>query len=408
MQSDNEKGNLERGGEAGWSAPVLGLGHGAALPRVARGENDVLYMEDGHRCIDLFSGHGSVWLGHGNREIVGRVAEQLKGAWNTGGLPTAIGAEAAGLIESFFPGSHYGAALYSTGMEAAEFAMRVARVATGRGGVVGFEGSMHGKSMATAHLGWDNGDAVSLPGFRRLPFVQSECEGKILEQLEEELRGGGVSAVFVEPIQGCSAGHAATDGFYERVLEMCREHGAVSVFDEILTGFYRTGEAFCFARLKGVPDIVLIGKAMGNGFPVSGVVVNREIAVQKRMLPGSTFAANPLAAAAVAATLKRMGVMPMGAMVGALEGIITRGLCPLREVGVGVRGRGAMWILELPDGVEVWRIVAACYRRGVLAGCTGRQIRVLPPVTIELGNLEMACSVLREEVTAVLHGRVST
>jgi acetylornithine/succinyldiaminopimelate/putrescine aminotransferase len=408
MQSDSDKGILVREGEPAWSAPVHGFAQGAPLPRVVGGENDVLYMEDGHRCIDLFSGHGSVWLGHGNREIVERVGEQLKGAWNTGGLPTVAGADAAELIESFFPGSHYAAALYSTGMEAAEFAIRVARVATGRVGVVGFEGSMHGKSLATAYLGWDNGDALHLPGFHRLPFVQSASEDKILVQLEQVLGGGGVSAVFVEPIQGCSAGHAGSTGFYERVLEMCREHGAVSVFDEILTGFFRTGEAFCFARLKGVPDIVLIGKAMGNGFPVSGVVVNRRIAVQKSMLPGSTFAANPLAAAAVAATLKRMGAMPMGAMVAELEQIITLRLCPLRELGVGVRGKGAMWIIELPAGAEVWKIVAACYRRGVLAGCTGRQIRVLPPATIDLGNLELACLVLQEEVTAVLHGRVST
>ena len=405
MQSDDGRVNSLRAAHPTWSAPAAAFALNAALPRVARAENDVLYMDDRHRCIDLFCGHGSVWLGHGNQEIVARVSEQLKGAWNTGGLPTASAAEAAQLIERLFPSSHYAAALYSTGMEAAEFAIRVARVATGRLGVVGFEGSMHGKSMATAYLGWDNRDGLRLPELHRLPFVQTASENQILDQLRQVLSSGGISAVFVEPIQGSNGGRAASPAFYGHMVEMCREFGVVSIFDEILSGFYRTGVPFCFTEIGGVPDVVLIGKSMGNGFPVSGVVLNKRISIESRMLPGSTFAGNPLATAAVAATLNTMRSMPLARMVAAIEQVITAKLCPLREVGVAVRGRGAMWILELPIGQDVREIVARCYGRGVLVGATGRQIRVLPAATIDRANLELACSIIGEQILAVIHGR---
>src|SRR4051812_34668870 len=99
--------------------------------RISRAENDILIDEDEGRLIDLFSGNGTVWLGHANRKIVGRVAAQLEKVWITGGLVTRVHLEAVSAIESLFPPSHRVGGLYSTGMEAAEFAIRVARHATG-------------------------------------------------------------------------------------------------------------------------------------------------------------------------------------------------------------------------------------------------------------------------------------
>ena len=373
--------------------------------RIARAENDLLFTEDGQRYIDLFSAHGTTWLGHANKSIAADIAEQLQRVWITGGLETAVAAEAKALIETFFPPTHGLAALYSTGMEAAEFAIRVARRVTGKNGVVGFENSMHGKSLATAYLGWDNKDGVSLPEFHRLPLLHLSSEADILRRLEEVLEQRPISAVFVEPVQGSGGGHVASTRFCEEVFRLCRARGVLLVFDEILTGFYRTGTPFCFSAMGFVPDIVLVGKAMGNGFPVSGVVADRRYAIQKEMLPGSTYAGNPLAAAAVVATLRQIKGMDLSGKIAQIERMVLAALDPLLQIGVAVRGKGAIWIIELPRGWDVEEVAVNIYRAGVCVGYAGRHIRILPAATITLENLSRACAVVVGELVRTSHGR---
>lgn len=173
---------------------------------------------------------------------------------------------------------------------------------------------------------------------------------------------------------------------------------ALTVFDEILTGFHRTGMAFLFCELCTMPDIVLIGKAMGNGFPVSGVVVRRDIAITPGMLPGSTFAGNPLAAAAVTGTLKQMKRLDLPGMVAAIEQIIVENLTEVRDLGIALRGQGAMWIMELAESMDAEAIVANIYRRGAFVSFAGRFIRILPAATIRADNLANACRTVKEEL----------
>jgi acetylornithine/succinyldiaminopimelate/putrescine aminotransferase len=288
-------------------------------------------------------------------------------------------------------------------MEAAEFALRVARAVTGKNGMVGFERSMHGKSLATAHLGWDNHDGLHLPGFTRLPFVRTCSEEEILSQLTDVLLTQTVSAVFVEPLQASGGGHMASKPFYNELARLCSRHGALTIFDELLTGFYRTGSAFFFADLDFVPDMVLIGKSLGNGFPVSGVVVDRRFPVSPAMLPGSTYSGNPLAAAAVRATLRQMRSLDLPARVHSIEEAIVETLGPLRDRGIAVRGRGALWILELSEEIDVEATVIAIYERGVAVGFTGRILRLIPAATIDLARLRRACSIIAEEIERHFH-----
>lgn len=372
--------------------------------RIARAENDLLFDEAGNRLIDLFSAHGTAWLGHADPQIAAAVAEQLRRVWITGGLETPVLVEARKLVERFFPPSHGLAAFTSTGMEAAELALRVARVATGRTGVVGFARNMHGKSLATAYLGWDNRDGLCLPGFHRLPYVPEVSETEALGRLAAVLADGSVGAVFVEPLQGCGGGHGASAEFAREARRLCTAHGALLVFDEILTGFYRTGAPFLFATEGVVPDIILIGKAMGNGFPVAGVVVDRRYPIRKEMLPGSTFAGNPLAASAVAATLRRMSELDLPALVARIEETVTAQLAPVRQAGFPVRGRGAFWVIELPPDVDVEALVVRIYQRGVAVGFAGPHLRLLPAATIDPGRLAEGCAVVADEVARARHG----
>jgi acetylornithine/succinyldiaminopimelate/putrescine aminotransferase len=371
-------------------------------PRIVRAANDLLYAADGRCYIDLFSAHGATWQGHSHPGISAEIAAQLNDVWVIGGLDSAVCAEAQAQIETFFPSSHAVAALYSTGMEAAEFALRFARAVTGRNGVAGFANSMHGKSLATAYLGWDNRDGMQLPAFHRLPFLQDHPEGDVLARLETLLRGHDVGAVMVEPLQGSGGGRMASAAFHATAARLCREQGALLVFDEILTGFHRTGAAFRFQSLGITPDVVLIGKALGNGFPVSAVVADRRYAVRPAMLPGSTFAGNPLACAAVRATLRHMRALDLESRVAAIEDVVTRHLGWLAQTPVALRGLGAMWVIELPAEMEMEPLVAGIYGAGVCVGFAGHQFRLLPAATIEPRHLERACTVVAEHLARVM------
>ena len=155
------------------------------------------------------------------------------------------------------------------------------------------------------------------------------------------------------------------------------------------------------------PDIVLIGKAMGNGFPVSGVVVDRTIDITSEMLPGSTFSGNPLAAAAVAATLSQMQNLPLRSTVARIGDAIATTLGPLRDAGVAVRGRGAMWVLEFPAGVNVGDVAERVLDAGVVASVVGSYIRLLPAATIPMDHLVQACTAIRDAGLAVCSGHAS-
>jgi acetylornithine/succinyldiaminopimelate/putrescine aminotransferase len=363
-------------------------------PVIQRAANDLLYAEDGRTYIDLFSAHGAVFLGHAEPSIARAISQQLDRVWLTGGLDTPLTAAATSAVESFFPGDYTLAALYSTGMEAAEFALRFARVATGQAGVIGYENSMHGKSMATAFLGWDNRDQIDLPQIHRLPFLQRSSEAEILQQTQEVLTNGDVSAIFIEPIQGSAGAVAASARFYRELGRLARQHRALLVVDEILTGFHRTGPAFCFMDLGLEPDLVLIGKTLGNGFPVSGVIANRRHALQPQMLAGSTYAGNALACAAVVATLERLRDIDAVSCVEQIAHAIESHLGPLRSDTLKLRGKGALCMVELATAQQAQDAALAIYRGGVCVGIAGRYLRLLPAATIEPANLERGCGVV--------------
>jgi acetylornithine/succinyldiaminopimelate/putrescine aminotransferase len=370
-------------------------------PRIASAANDLLVGEDGTRYIDLFTAHGTTWLGHAHPAVTQGIREQLEKVWITGGLPTATLDRARTALEAWFPATHRLVALYSTGMEAMEFALRVARVATGRAGAVGFANSMHGKSLVTAQLGWAQDPDVAATHVHRLPFLDSGSEEAILQRLGVVLETRTIGAVCIEPIQGCGAGRMASPAFHAAVARLCRVHGVLLVFDELLTGFHRTGPAFMHRALGVEPDLVVVGKALANGFPASAVVADRAVAITPPMLPGSTYSGNALACAAIAATLDVLAKLDVEGRVERIGAAVDAALAPVRDAGIVVRGRGALWFIECAsDGVAEQAVIAS-YRAGVCVGYAGRQIRLLPAATIEPRHLERgACAVAKAAIDA--------
>ena len=375
------------------------------FPIIVSGLNDILVAADGKRYIDLVSANGAALLGHAHPGIGAAIAAQLGELWLIGNLPTPVYLDAKHEVEHLFPQNFQLSGFYSTGMEAAEFALRVARTITGKNGVAGFENSMHGKSLATASLTWNNGDGLHIPGWHRLPFLPRLGEDDILAEVARTLAMQPVGALLVESLLGSAGGHMASPEFYRALAGLAREHGTLLVWDEILTGFHRTGHAFRFLELGVTPDVVLIGKACGNGFPVSGVVVARQHAPSQRMLPGSTYANNPLACTAVGATLRHMGALDMGARAAAVAQVVREHLGWLDESPIALRGQGALWVVELPASADLGALVQGLFDDGVCVGHSGRQFRIMPAATIEPAHLEQACAVISARLRQLEPGR---
>ena len=198
-------------------------------------------------------------------------------------------------------------------------------------------------------------------------------------------------------MQGSGGGYSASGGFYRKVAEQCRRAGALLVFDEILSGFLSDRRTLLFFRSgRNSRYRALLGKAMGNGFPVSGVVVDRRHTIVASMLPGSTYAGNPLASAAICATLDELDRVGIADRVASIEATIKKALAPLPESGVPVRGRGALWIIELASGDDAHRLALQLFNRGVFVSYAGRYLRLLPAATAELENLASACAIVQE------------
>lgn len=356
---------------------------------ILRGEGSTVHTRDGRALTDLACGFGSVFLGHAHPDIVAPVQDQLARIWSGGSYPTAIQEEARSLIADLLPPGFRPCGLYSTGMESVEFALRIAASHTGRNHFVGFACSMHGKSTLTAGLCWENA-SIGSDRAHMLPFIGSVPEADILDRLATLLATGTIAAVLVEPIQGSNGCLRASPWFYRQLIELCRQHGALSIFDEILTGLYRSGPRFCAEMLGASPDVMVFAKCLGNGFPVSSVAVLDHIPLRPGALPGSTFASNSLAAAAVVATLRLMQRLPMQELVADIELVLEQALHPCRLAGIGVRGSGALWALELGSHVEMVPLLQEIHQR-VLVTAQRQFIRLLPAANIEPGVLLAAC-----------------
>lgn len=372
---------------------------------VVAAQDDLLYTSDGRELIDLFNAHGTTWLGHRRPEVRDALARQMDQVWITGGLPTPAVQAMRERVARFLPPGLALASLASTGMEANEQALRVARVHTGRNGALGLAGAMHGKSLATATLAWDNGDGLALPGFHRVAAGPGIDEARTLAAIDAALAGGNVAALYLEPVHGTSFGWEASPAFYRAVRELTTRHGALLVYDEILTGCHRTGTAFRCQAHGVEPDILVFGKALGNGFPVAAIALRASLPVLPHMLLGSTYSNNALAAAAVEATLGCIEGLDAPALVAAIEATVLRHLGWATEgEQPRLRGCGAMWVVRFDSGEQALACATGLAAAGVCVGLHGRQMRLLPALTIAPERLDRACAQVARSVAASLAG----
>ena len=404
---------------------------------MARGAGCTLYDEDGNEYIDFIAGIGVGSVGHCHPHYVEALKRQVE-RLTFGSFTTETRARFLELLGSLTPEGLTRIQMFSGGAEAVEAALRLAKAATGKREVIGFWGGFHGKTGGVLgllgsefkhHLG------PFMPGQYLSPYADCyrcplrlrypDCGIACAEYLRDVIRyqtGGEIAAIIVEPIQGTAGNVVPPDGFLRAVQAIAREHGALLIVDEMLSGFGRTGAMWGCEHDAVVPDIMTVGKGMGGGFPLSGVISTDELTSKKPWsnpsASSSSYGGNPLAAAAGLAALQiivkevlvanadRVG----RAMLAGLEAMKDKHRC----VGE-VRGKGLMLGIELvadrkskePIAREVTRtLYQECLRRGLVAMTYSHAIRINPPLVIREETALAGLAILDEalEATSQAHG----
>jgi len=328
----------------------------------------------GAEYLDLYAGFGVFSLGRNHPYVRDQLMSVM--AAEPANLPqigvtTLAGALAEELVGRA-PDPIDAAVLCSSGTEAVEAALKLARAATGRGRVVYCERGFHGLTLGSLSV---NGNdefrdrfGALLPGFSAVGFGD-------LEALRRELAAGDVAAFIVEPIQGKGV-YVAPDGYLRDAGALCRDAGALLIVDEVQTGLGRTGKLLCLEHFEGVsPDMVTLSKALSGGFvPVGATLCSRAVfertfdSMENSVVHGSTFGNNDFAAAAGLATLRVLDdedLVERARSLGALLMELTAPLVERYEVVRAVRGLGLMWGIELgpPSGRAARRLWEAIERR---------------------------------------------
>jgi 4-aminobutyrate aminotransferase / (S)-3-amino-2-methylpropionate transaminase / 5-aminovalerate transaminase len=379
---------------------------------------------DGNSYADLGSGIAVTTVGNADPAVVAAVGEQVGRFTHTCFMITPYDAyvEVAERLNALTPGDFAKrTALFSTGAEAVENAVKVARAFTGKQAVVVFDHAYHGRTnltmaMTAKNMPYKNGFGPFAPEVYRAPLSYPFRDGldgpaaaaRAIAVIEKQVGAANLAAIVVEPIQGEGGFIVPAPGFLPAVAAWAKENGVVFVADEVQTGIARTGAVFA-SSLEGVePDLVTIAKGVAGGMPLAAVTGRAEIL--DAPVPGGlggTYGGNPAACAAAIATLDAVEREDLPARARELEAVLLRRLRALAAADprVGdVRGRGAMVAVELvrpgttePDAALAKRVAADAARRGVVVltcGTDGNVLRFLPPLSIPDALLEEAFDVL--------------
>jgi len=405
-------------------------GVGTAFPVfIERAGGGVLVDVDGNSLIDLGSGIAVTSVGNSAPKVVRAVTDQVAAFTHTCFMITPYQGyvEVCEQLAELTPGDHAKkSALFNSGSEAVENAVKIARHATGRTAIVVFDHAYHGRTNLTMALTAKNmpykhkfgpfaGDIYRMPmsyPFRDGGLSGAEAAAKAIEQITIQVGADNVAAVLIEPIQGEGGFVVPADGFLPAVAAWCKDNGALLVADEIQTGFCRTGNWFASEHEGVVPDLITTAKGIAGGLPLAAVTGRAELmdAVHPSGL-GGTYGGNPVACAAALGTIATMRELDLAGAARAIETTMLERLRAIqsRHPAIGdIRGRGAMIAMELvepgttePDTALTAAIAKACHAEGVVvltAGTYGNVLRFLPPLVIPQHLLDEGLDVLERAI----------
>ena len=357
-----------------------------------RGEGSTVWDTSGKSYLDLYGGHAVAATGHCHPKVVRAIREQAERfLFYSNVVAVPVRARAAQAIAREAPAPLSKVFFVNSGTEANENAMRLARRATKRMDIVSFEGGFHGRTadaISAAGLAkYRELGSPNVPGHRIIPFGDLEAARRAVDER--------VAAVLIEPIQSLAGVITASPEYLRGLRRLCDERGAKLIYDEVQTGFGRTGTFFFAGRHGVVPDLVALAKGIGSGFPMGAVLVSDEVAAPVKPEDyGTTFGGGPLACAAAEATVRVIREERLLENVQAGSRLLREGLSELGAVRE-VRGEGFLLgvVLERP-GKPVRQ---ALLERGFLVGGSDLPdvLRLLPPLVLTAEEIGRFLDALR-------------
>jgi 4-aminobutyrate aminotransferase/(S)-3-amino-2-methylpropionate transaminase len=414
---------------------AVSAGAGAALPvYIEKAHGAIVVDADGNHLIDLGSGIGVTTIGHTNAGVVKAVQDQVAQLTHTlfTLTPYEQYVEVCELLNKHTPGNFKKkSVLFNSGAEAVENAVKIARKATRKNGIVVFDHAYHGRTNLTFTMNfksapYGNGFGPTAPSIQHVPMSYPyrdpqgmtgvEAAQRSINYIEKRVGVEDLAAIVIEPIQGEGGFIVPAEGFLKTLSDWAHANGVIVIADEVQSGVARTGKWFASEHFDGwEPDLFTIAKGIAGGMPISAVTGRAEIMDASH--PGGlggTFGGNPVAAAAAVSVLKEIeagGVIERAQEVGKLLSDRLHALKAKYPVVGDVRGHGAMMAIEFvepgtlnPNKDAVDKLVKHCHSNGVLilnAGTYYNVIRFLPPLAISDALLNEAIDVLEAGIAAL-------
>ncbi len=347
---------------------------------IERGEDVWVFDSEGKKYLDLYGGHAVALTGHCHPVVVDAVKEQLeKLIFYSNVVYSSIRARASEAIIDRAPGSMDKVFFCNSGAEANETALKICRRYTGKRKIIAMEDGFHGRTAgALSATGLGNYRKQFSPLLDEYLFVEFGNINALENALEDDVGG-----VILEPIQSMAGVKMADDEYYKRMRKICSQRGILLIFDEVQTGFGRTGSWFFGDRLNVYPDIITCAKGIGGGFPVGGVIISREISKTiGHGEHGSTFGGGPVAMAALLANISVIKDEKLVENARNVGEYIKDGLKSVDFVR-GVKGRGLLLGIEVE--IEAVRVRDYLLEKQIITGTSSNKdvLRLLPPLTLK-------------------------
>jgi 4-aminobutyrate aminotransferase/(S)-3-amino-2-methylpropionate transaminase len=417
-------------------AEAVSASLGTAFPVfIERAEGSIIVDVDGNSILDLSAGIAVLNVGHSASRVIENVKTQIDAFTHTCFMvvPYTGYVEVCEALNRLTPGTQKKkSALFNSGAEAVENAVKIARKFTKRSAVVVFEHGYHGRTnltmaMTAKNMPYKDGFGPFAPEVYRMPMAYpyrcdactQPCESSILysvlHKIEKEIGASNVACIVIEPILGEGGFIVPCKGFLPGLAEFCKENGIIFIADEVQTGFARTGHMFACEDESVVPDLIVTAKGIAAGLPLAGVTGRADVMDSIHLSGlGGTYGGNPIACAAALGaieTIEKDNLVERANKIGKIMTDALNEMAKKYPIIGEVRGRGAMQAIELvkpgsddPNSEAQAAIIKYCVSKGVLilsAGTYANIIRLLPSLAIDEALLKDGLAVLDEAIASI-------